>query len=168
MRPVISLLLDENEKPVFDTELLASTHGEFDLSRASVVADYLSGSEFDPLCLSEEFRNAFKSFVATSSIDARFISDKREAGRFTQSVSYHFLEDLVLFVKNRPTGMKQAVDQIVRAIDDNSVSVPKHLLGIICGQSDPLPPIDYTEPTLEDSLAAVVGAGIIIKKIINR
>ena len=80
-----------------------------------------------------------------------------DAARDASDIKFRIAPRPVLFLQDRPTGIKEAVESIRARIDDSS-DIPQHLVEIVSPDAFPTyTPEDDRKPTLEEKLAATAG-----------
>lgn len=161
--PLLEVRVDESASPRFLGEVVQVFAEErIDLAVLNELKEYVASASPEVLgdeALTSEIRNA----AVRLSTACRWIDPNDAESRVTDAeleasgVKFRIAPRPVLFLQDRPTGIKEAVEAIRARIDDSS-DIPQHLVEIVSPDAFPTyAPEDERKPTLEEKLAATAG-----------
>lgn len=161
--PLLEVRVDESASPRFLGEVVQVFAEErIDLAVLNELKEYVASASPEVLgdeALTSEIRNA----AVRLSTACRWIDPNDAESRVTDAeleasgVKFRIAPRPVLFLQDRPTGIKEAVEAIRARIDDSS-DIPQHLVEIVSPDAFPTyAPEDDRKPTLEEKLAATAG-----------
>lgn len=161
--PLLEVRVDESASPRFLGEVVQVFAEErIDLAVLNELKEYVASASPEVLgdeALTSEIRNA----AVRLSTACRWIDPNDTESRVTDAeleasgVKFRIAPRPVLFLQDRPTGIKEAVEAIRARIDDSS-DIPQHLVEIVSPDAFPTyAPEDDRKPTLEEKLAATAG-----------
>lgn len=161
--PLLEVRVDESASPRFLGEVVQVFAEErIDLVVLNELKEYVASASPEVLgdeALTSEIRNA----AVRLSTACRWIDPNDAESRVTDAeleasgVKFRIAPRPVLFLQDRPTGIKEAVEAIRARIDDSS-DIPQHLVEIVSPDAFPTyAPEDDRKPTLEEKLAATAG-----------
>lgn len=161
--PLLEVRVDESASPRFLGEVVQVFAEErIDLSVLNELKEYVASASPEVLgdeALTSEIRNAaVRLSTACRWVDPNDVeSSVSDAELEASGVKFRIAPRPVLFLQDRPTGIKEAVEAIRARIDDSS-DIPQHLVEIVSPDAFPTyAPEDERKPTLEEKLAATAG-----------
>lgn len=161
--PLLEVRVDESASPRFLGEVVQVFAEErIDLAVLNELKEYVTSSSPEVLGdegLASEIRNAaVRLSTACRWVDPNDAeSAASDAARDASDIKFRIAPRPVLFLQDRPTGIKEAVESIRARIDDSS-DIPQHLVEIVSPDAFPTyTPEDDRKPTLEEKLAATAG-----------
>lgn len=161
--PLLEVRVDESASPRFLGEVVQVFAEErIDLAVLNELKEYVASASPEVLgdeALTSEIRNAAVRlstacrWVDPNETESAAVGAERDAS----DVKFRITPRAVLFLQDRPTGIKEAVEAIRARIDDSS-DIPQHLVEIVSPDAFPTyAPEDDRKPTLEEKLAATAG-----------
>lgn len=161
--PLLEVRVDESASPRFLGEVVQVFAEErIDLAVLNELKEYVASASPEVLgdeALTSEIRNA----AVRLSTACRWVepneaeSEALDAERDASGVKFRIAPRPVLFLQDRPTGIKEAVEAIRAQIDKES-DIPQHLVEIVSPDAFPTyAPEEDRKPTLEEKLAATAG-----------
>lgn len=161
--PLLEVRVDESASPRFLGEVVQVFAEErIDLAVLNELKEYVTSASPEVLgdeALTSEIRNAaVRLSTACRWIDPNDVESQVNDGELEASdVKFRIAPRPVLFLQDRPTGIKEAVEAIRTRIDDSS-DIPQHLVEIVSPDAFPTySPEDDRKPTLEEKLASTAG-----------
>lgn len=168
-RAVVRVEVDLAEPARFESELLSGYIDEgFRLEQCQQVREDVESTMVHPFDAGP-VRASFQRLAAAISPDCRWFGSFGDIA-FNERCRFAFYEEPAIWMEERPSGMAEASERIIREIDAGS-PVPHHLVDLICGVDAKEGEAAARAPeTLEERLAAAGGEDrrILLAKPSNR